>query len=444
MATETGAMSVSDAAALSPAEAAHAPALTWSPLKRVAFRFVCCYFLLYILPFPINQIPGINRLTAFWGKLWDAIVMWTGANVLHVTITARPAGSGDTTWNYVQLFCFLVTALLGTAVWTLADRRRLHYRRMHDWLRVLVRYNLAFTMIGYGSFKVIQSQFPAPALDKLLQPYGDASPMGILWTFMGSSYSYNAFTGAGEILGGVLLFFPKLTTLGALVSMGVMSHVVALNFGYDTPVKLFSSHLLLASVFLAAPDAARLVRFFALNRPTAAAELRPLFRRRSLNYSGIALRVILMAYAFQSSLSLSLNSRRSWLQLVNPPLRGIYDVEEFARNGQPVPALLGDSTRWRRMVFARQGALTVRAMNERSRIYRLQTDTVNHTLTLAAFPDTTRKSQLHYERHDGDDLLISGRLDNDSIHVRLKKFDDSSFLLKSRGFHWINEYPFNR
>ena len=30
------------------------------------------------------------------------------------------------------------------------------------------------------------------------------------------------------------------------------------------------------------------------------------------------------------------------------------------------------------------------------------------------------------------------------LAARLKRIDDSKFLLKSRGFHWINEFPFNR
>jgi hypothetical protein len=50
-------------------------------------------------------------------------------------------------------------------------------------------------MIGYGSYKVIQSQFPAPTLLRLLEPYGQSSPMALLWTLMGASKSYNLFTG---------------------------------------------------------------------------------------------------------------------------------------------------------------------------------------------------------------------------------------------------------
>ncbi|MFY9224894.1 MAG: hypothetical protein WAQ98_19635, partial [Blastocatellia bacterium] len=70
-------------------------------------------------------------------------------------------------------------------------------------------------------------------LDRLIQPFGDASPMGLAWTFMGASYSYNFFAGMGEMLAGFLLIFPQTATLGALVAIGVISNIVMLNFSYD-------------------------------------------------------------------------------------------------------------------------------------------------------------------------------------------------------------------
>jgi len=45
------------------------------------------------------------------------------------------------------------------------------------------------------------------------------------------------------------------------------------------------------------------------------------------------------------------------------------------------------------------------------------------------------------------DYLILKSKPNDSgntIYVRLKRFDEKNFRLMSRGFHWINEYPYNR
>src|SRR5262249_21609238 len=148
--------------------------------------------ILYKLTFPLELIIPFQSVlskedyTAVFAKpyqdFWNRLVPWVGKQVFDVEITVRPNGSGDTTYNYVQVFCYLVIAIAITAAWTLLDWRRTSYPRLFDWLRIWVRFSLATTMMLYGSVKIIKSQFPAPSLDRLVQPFGDASPMGLLWT----------------------------------------------------------------------------------------------------------------------------------------------------------------------------------------------------------------------------------------------------------------------
>src|SRR5947209_15797862 len=112
---------------------------------------------------------------------------------------------------------------------------------------------------------------------------------------MGASCLSGSFTGTGELLGSLVLA-PRLTTLfGALVCLRVVGHIVALNFCYDVPVKLFSLHLFVMAAWLALPDLPRLVRFFLLNRPTEPAEIRPLvpWRRVDLGLAGLRTLLVL-------------------------------------------------------------------------------------------------------------------------------------------------------
>ena len=51
-----------------------------------------------------------------------------------------------------------------------------------------------------------------------LEPFGHFSPMGVLWYSIGASKSYEMFAGFMELACGVLLFVPRLATLGALVT----------------------------------------------------------------------------------------------------------------------------------------------------------------------------------------------------------------------------------
>jgi len=109
---------------------------------------------------------------------------------------------GDTTYSWVNLLCVAVIAAVITLIWSILDRRRPNYDRGWIAFRIYLRFVLAAAMISYGIAKVFPSQFPAPLLDRLLQRFGDASPMGLLWTFMGSSVAYNVFSGTAEMVGG--------------------------------------------------------------------------------------------------------------------------------------------------------------------------------------------------------------------------------------------------
>ena len=51
---------------------------------------------------------------------------------------------------------------------------------------------------------------------------------------------------------------------------------------------------------------------------------------------------------------------------------------------------------------------------------------------------------LRYTRVDPDHLTLEGKLGGSTLAVTLERVDPGSMLLMSRGFHWINEVPFNR
>ncbi len=417
----------------------------WNAAKKIGFRFLVAYTVLYSLQHLLGNLPLLGVTAGPWLKLMDASVLWLGRHLFGLTITVRPAGSGDTTWNYVQLIFFLIAAALITAVWTAADRKRPDYARLYDWLRVFVRYTLGTIIIGYGAYKVVPSQFPFPFIDRMLEPLGNFSPMGLLWTFMGYSAAYNVFCGLVELTGGIFLFYRRTTTLGALLSLLAMGNVVMLNYAYDVPVKLFSTHLLAMAIFLLAPDARRLIDTIVLNRAsTARPETRP-FRDRRLNIAGFVLGQIILGWALYSTFALSIRFNRQFAGYrTNTPLYGVYDVESFALNHDTLPPLITDTVRWRRAVFYTPNAIAIHLMNDAQRGFRAQTDTAGHTLSLITGADTTKKAVLAWTRPDSTHLTLDGVLRGDTIHVRMKRFDEQSFFLISRGYHWINERPLNR
>jgi hypothetical protein len=54
------------------------------------------------------------------------------------------------------------------------------------------------------------------------------------------------------------------------------------------------------------------------------------------------------------------------------------------------------------------------------------------------------KGNLTFERVAPNRLILDGDMDGHKVHMQLQRVDREKFLLVTRGFHWIQEYPFNR
>jgi uncharacterized membrane protein YphA (DoxX/SURF4 family) len=415
----------------------------WGLPRLLLFRFAFLYFAVYIFPFPLNVLPKVEP----WAEKVDEVlripVVWFADVVLGLTITVFPAGSGDTTFNYVQILVFAIVSIAGALVWTAVGKRG-HDPALRDRFHIMLRYLLGYMMVSYGLAKVLTTQFSPPSPDRLAQQLGDFSPMGLLWTFMGFSTAYCVFTGAAEVLGGVLLFSRRTTTLGALVIIGVMINVVMLNSCYDVPVKLLSSHLLTMAVVLTLPDARRLLDVLVFHRPTAPALVRPPFRWRRLE----RLRGWIKAAFLVVTLGWNTYERyEHWQESTTTderPLLGRFEATGFYRGGVLQPRNLDDTSQWRSFGTSRWGYVMIRTMQGPSRGYRA----VHVPIARLLFVLRTRDNSLSYGWltyvRDGDNLVVRGLFDAVPIEARMTRVDHEKSELMGRGFHWINEVPYNR
>jgi uncharacterized membrane protein YphA (DoxX/SURF4 family) len=419
----------------------------WSLPQRILFRFLFAYLVLYIAPTLLNSIPGVSWAARFYFQGWRAMVPWVAIHVFHLSgqaVTYFPTGSGDTTLAYVQNFCDLVFALAATLVWSVADRKRGNYCKLHGWLRIAVRYALAITMFGYGFAKLFPLQFRVPGFVKLMEPYGEFSPMGVLWSFMGSSPAYTIFSGALETLGGLLLLFRRTATLGAIVCSAVLLNIVMLNLCYDVPVKIYSMNLLFQAIFLMAPDLRRILNLLVLNRAAEAADLGRLpLGRRWMQWAAAGVKVLFIGSLLFNQISGGWERYKQVRNLDKPPLYGLYEVEKFTRNGRELPPLTTDASRWRKVAIQFPGAITVRAMDDTLLGYTAEYGKGANTVSLSRGAKAV-KSVFTYSRPDENHVLLAGTMADDTLSISLRQIDTSKFLLMSRGFHWISEAPFNR
>jgi hypothetical protein len=54
------------------------------------------------------------------------------------------------------------------------------------------------------------------------------------------------------------------------------------------------------------------------------------------------------------------------------------------------------------------------------------------------------KANLAFVRAASDQLSLDGTMNGHRVQMQLKREDEKGFTLSSRGFHWVQEYPFNR
>jgi hypothetical protein len=427
----------------------------WSNFRKIGFRFFFIFFLLFILPYPINQnpityIPGINTLLEWYSQAVVWLVQNLGGAIFGIEgeMSTQPTGSGDTTFSWAQNGLYIFFAVIGCIIWSVLDRGRKSYARLWKWFYIIMVYNLAYWMFIYGLIKVFSGQFSAPGIARLLETFGESSPMRIMWTFMGSSETYTHFSGWSETIAGILLLFRRTRTLGALAATGVMFNVFMMNMSFDVPVKLFSFRLMLAGIWIAMADHKRLLSFFLFNKPVQAQNWSPFFKTAWKNYTLLGFQLLIMGWHVYVMASSSIDRRTNFgPNRERPILYGIHDVDLFVINGDTLPPLLTDTVRWKKGFMDLSGfsgdRWGIKMMNDNVRYLSAEIDSINQLLILKPIRDTVNVYEMKY-RFEGKNLSLEGVFEGDTLLINTAFFNPDDFLIRSRGFHWINEVPYNR
>ncbi len=446
--------------------AAHnAPAapMPWRWWQRALFRFSFAFWALWLLQSGILwQATALTPFVARWVLPWPLrILNWPVQTITHllathvfhltgVAATYHQTGSGDTALAWTGMLAMLLCATDAGGVWTAASEmlhRRTEYRTLYAFLGLGLRVCLGAALLSYGFSKVFQMQFNPPGLRQLTERYGDASPMGLLWTFMGYSIPYTLFAGLAEITPGLLLLFRRTATLGSLLAAAVLLNVVLLNFCYDVPVKLYSSTLLLLSLFLLLPDFPSLWSFLVRHR---SAQLRPTAlpkpQRRHLRITAHCLQGFVIASLLYGTISDSYSAwwrhpgattGRARLAATNDPqsIDGSWTVDSstgWPPGAEWVTVSIGTS---------RHGSNDYLQILERngSHWYVLVSTDANQTIHFLRKENT----ELHWSADAGGRVTLQGRWLNKPATLTMRPATGAEFPLNLRGFHWVQEYPFN-
>ena len=176
-----------------------------SVARRALYRFGAIYAVLYALSFPIDRLPGpFVSLANLYARGAYAVESWVARGIFDITTPLQfvyhPSGGGDTTSDFIRLFCIVILSAVGSATWTFTAPRR-NTAWLQPYLATYLRYFLATAMLLYGMGKITpEGQFYFPRLDYLLRPLGDLGRSDLLAAFMGSSSIYTLFAGLGLLV----------------------------------------------------------------------------------------------------------------------------------------------------------------------------------------------------------------------------------------------------
>ena len=418
----------------------------WSNPKKIGFRFLFIYISVFIVIVNNGAYPFWYYVMEWPNKWLQMFIPWVGKNILNLSddITVFTNGSGDTTYDYVIQLCILTIAVFCTLIWTLLDRKWKNYSKLYYWLTTGVRYYIALMLISYGMYKVIQLQFSPADVYRLEQMYGDSSPMGLAWTFLGLSKGYNMFMGIAELAAGLLLF-RRTVTVGAIITLMTTANVMAVNYFYDVPVKIVSTHLVLLTLFLLSKDIKKLIKLFFKGESISLTKIqRPDFKPSWINKVLLGFKVLILGNILYGVTDFLDMEKQFGLKAPKPNMYGLYNVTDFVINGDTITNYK-DERLWRSIAVQREGSLRISKFDgKRSTYYGVEKDSLKDVLKLKSWSDEDIKFDLNYKKIDSLQFEFNTIIDSDTIYVKTKRKTVKDFLLRSREFRWISEYPFNR
>jgi len=411
----------------------------FSKVKEISFSnlllfFVLSYFFLYC--------NSGQFLTSFLFEWIYTIVVPPFASLFgeaHLT-RVNYTGSGDTPFNYYQVFFMLFVAFVASFFLLFFMRKEKTVKTFLKVVFMLVRYYLIYLMIIYGLSKVFYLQFQYPNDYLLERTLGDMSPMGLMWTFMGYSKGYTMFAGWLEFLAGVFLVFRRTTVLGALMTFGVMLNVFMMNMCYDVPVKLLSFHMTLMGLFLLFPIRKELFGFLFSRDKVVRGKL-PFFDYKDTTAVMFWLKIGLLAFMVirMSSSHYKTYQKRGATSTFSTK-HEVIDHKIFDDSGQEKE--LYDNDKWKSITSFSPKRLRIEFEDNRVRGYDIIIDEEVQTLKIKRDAEIEYET-LRYIRDTSGIYHFNGTMFNDSLSIRMKK-SDKDFLLKTRGFHWMQDQAFNR
>ncbi|MEE6186660.1 DoxX family protein [Niabella digestorum] len=425
----------------------------WSTTTQWLFRFFFIYFLLQVLPLDYKfykDVFAIRLGAIYYGDIFRL------AHYYPEFISSSPL------YNW---FLIVALSVIGAIVWSAIDKQAKEYAQLYYWLRVLLRYRLAFALTAYAFIKIFPLQSPFPTLSQLNTQYGEFTTWQLFSVSLGAAPLYQIFLGWVELVAAVLLLWRRTTAIGAFIVLLFTGNVLFSNLAYEGGEVGYSLFLVLLALVLFAYDAQRIFNVVVWGRKAIADRflpiIKPQFKVWRWVLKGVFIFFILIFYGFKTYQGYKKNPHNIPIAKGLPDVAGVYNVAHFSINNDTLPYNSLDPIRWQQVVFEEWATLSIKSNRDviidsnnveqvspidwdkkyesqgtiRRHFYAYTVDSIQQLLHLhnknAHYPADT--FTLHYARPDTNTIILQGRINNtDSIYTVLTKIPKKYLLIEGR------------
>lgn len=409
----------------------------WTAAQKIAFRFFFLFLSLQVLTenFLGNLFGGSLFMWRLGEKIFVPSCLWLNRHIFHFKYIPQSWTTFSGSLHTVRDTVYLTLACFGCLLWTIIDRKRAGYDKLHYWFTQCLVAALACITFSYGVIKLFPLQMSAPSFIRLNGTVGDLRPFDLLWVTFGYGKPYQVFTGFFEMTGAILILFRKTRVAGLLIIASVMLNVIMLNYVYQVGVLILSFYIFLVTLFLLAPYTRTLFRFL------FAGETTKLFSNEYIPAKNLKTRLFKITLLLLTLACFFFNSRFTYnlyttTEAINHTRRYSF-VKNYIVNNDTLKPAENDTLCWRlwsERIANGKTWVTITTMDPSAvKTYGIEQDSSKHTLTLHSLnPRDTSSLSFGYSDIDKVRWRLEGTIQQQKVQVDLQRInpDTTMKLLK--------------
>lgn len=380
-------------------------------MKEKFLQFTSCYFLLFILFFPVRiGFFGLqeNLTTLLFGDISRYFAKLFSTRSYFVDFSSD---------SFSMLFLMIIVGIIALVI-------SLFIKDGNQLIRFgqkICVYYIAIILLKYGADKLFKGQFYLPEPNILFTKFGNLDQDILFWSVMGTSRGYSLILGSIEIGVALLLIFKKTRFLGLILAFFTFINILIINFSFDISVKFFTITLFLMTIF-ALKDHWKPMYLIFIEKKFVPFQISELNVPKKIKHFVFPLKILMIGLVFLQIFLPYINSRSYNDDIVKRPfLHGGYQVLKDQNN---------DKNDLKYVFFHRDQYLIF--MNEKDEMqdFRYDIDTINKRITNRNYQK--KAFSFNYVKKDSILYLKSG----EKI-LKLKAINWRKMPAMQSNFHWI-------